>query len=66
METCAAALGNDARGVAEGHRPRDDGDRGRDGFKVARVSLFLYRVTTLGSCGRGRDGFRVARVSLIV
>ena len=39
VETCAGALGNDARGVAEGHRPRDDGDRGRDGFRVARVSL---------------------------
>ena len=31
--------GNDARGVAEGHTPRDDGDRGKERFRVARVSL---------------------------
>ena len=61
-----ATAGDDSRGVAAGHRPRDDGDRGTDWFRVATVSLIAYRVSTLGFCSRGMDWCRLATASLIV
>ena len=46
-------------------RPRDDGDRRKDWFRVATVSLIAFRVSTSGFRARGKDSFRVATVSLI-